>query len=93
MPFRDYHCPNCLEIKENVLGKCIPEDVICTECGHIMLITPAVFGVGPSSDTLKYRERKARFDNRNRRIEKMAPKQQEQFKKIIDSRNGQRYIP
>lgn len=46
-----------------------------------------------TGDTLAYRNRKARFEKRNKKIMEMSPDKQAQFKHIIDSRGGQRYIP
>jgi hypothetical protein len=82
--------PECTGYKDEETG-----DVVT----HVK--TPMVRLIGPTSFRLsgggwpdKDRQtRKARFQKRNARIEKMTPEQQQGIKNIIDTAGGDRYIP
>ena len=94
MPIRSYRCNSCSFFLEDQLEwgfelKAHP----CTKCAEVLHIVPSLPQVAPTTETLQYRDRKERFQKRNKRIEAMTPIQQDGFKKIVDDRNGQRYIP
>ena len=100
MPIRDYYCPTCIKSDNPQLKLGVLEFGFefgkhsCEVCGTLMKITIANCrcAIKPSSETVKYTEKKERLEKRNRRLENMTPKQQDGFKKIIDSTGGKRYM-
>ena len=94
MPIRDYRCPECGFELINLIEPISQLPIhVCHDCGTDMCqkigqIAP----IPPTGDTLKYIQKKERFKKRNARIEQMTPKQQDGFKKLIDSTGGKRYL-
>ena len=108
MPIYDFQCEACGAVAENVVQKFDDPAPECTgykdeETGDavahvktpmVRLIGLCSFRLGGSGWPDKDRQvRKARFQKRNARIEKMTPEQQQGIKNIIDKTGGDRYIP
>lgn len=96
MPIHDYYCKRCSNSDSPYFVYDTPNHPgTCPNCGEELIIYLGnfSFGIKPSSEVMEYRTKKARFEKRNKRIMNMTPKQQEGFKRIIDSTGGKRYIP
>ena len=107
MPIYDYECPGCGWVKEDVLQGFDDPPPMCTGYSYgegynqehaaipmkKLIGTPSFQLRGKGWPDQDRRTLKERFDKRNRKIEEMSPKQQEQFKRIMDRGGGPRYIP
>jgi hypothetical protein len=100
MPIRDYKCPSCEFILMDQLeyGYEIPSHS-CPLCEASMAILPSLPCLAPTTQQLKYREKKGLFQRRNERIQAMGPEKENKFKSIIDNYKGpsefggKRYLP
>jgi len=100
MPIRSYFCLACKDTNSPQEFTDLIEwgyelvEHLCPVCTKKMQVRiTQIASPSPTGEALKARERKKRFQKRNKRILSKPAAVQEKFKKLIDRTGGQRYIP